>query len=385
MELTLTRAEQEIIEVARQLNRDQVIPRAAQWELQREVPVGTIRAAAGAGLAGLLVPPRYGGKGASYVATARVLEELARGCFSFAFSLVVHNNLVGNIARNGTQAQIDQYLPAMLRGERIGAFCLTEPAAGSDAASITTRAKRMDDRWELTGEKAWITNGAVADIFSVYAQTDPERGWRGIACFLVEGNTPGLQKEAPYLLMGGHAMGTNGVRLSGCRIPASSLLLGPGDGFKEAMAAIDIGRVLVAAMCCGMLQVGLECALEYAVGRRTFGRSIAQFQGLQWTLAEVATDLEAARLLTYRAAAVLDRGVRVSVEAAHAKKFATRVALTGLSSCMQVMGASGYRAGYPLGRHLGCAKMAQYLDGTTEIQNVVISRSLLRPYGVDVG
>ena len=413
----LTSAEQVLVETARDFAREQVAPHAAGWERERRVPLETFRAAAEAGLARLLPPPALGGHGVSRTALAAVMEELAAACLPFAFMLVVHNNLAGNIAANGSPGQIERFLPPLLSGERVGAFCLTEPGAGSDAAAIVTSAREEPDAreeakeqgaqggwergWVLDGEKSWITNGAVAGLFSVYAQSDPSAGWRGIVCLLVEGDTPGLTRLPPYALLGGHAMGAAGLVLSECRVPPENLLLPAGRAFKAAMEGIDLARTVVAAMCCGLLRSGLETALEYTKGRRAFGRSIAEFQGLQWQLADVSTDLAAARLLTYDAAARLDRGaaarldrgaapasergedaaaarsaVETSLAAAHAKKFATRVALRGVAECMQAMGAEGLKAEHPLGRHLASAKIAQYLDGTTEIQNVVISRAL---------
>jgi alkylation response protein AidB-like acyl-CoA dehydrogenase len=367
-----------IVETARGFAQKQVAPHAAGWELARQAPLETFRAAAGAGLTGLLVPEALGGAGLSYTGFAQVMEELAAACLPFAFMLEVHNNLGGNVARNGSEAQRERFLPPLLKGERVGAFCLTEPGAGSDAAAITTAARPDGEAWVLDGEKAWVSNGTVAGLFSVYAQTDPAKGWRGIACLLAEEETPGLERGPPYALLGGHALGTAGLTLKDCRVPAHHLLLPAGEAFRAAMEGIDIARTTVAAMCCGMLRVGLETALAHAADRRAFGRPVASFQGVQWQLADVATDLEAARLLTYAATRAIDAGEAATVAAAHAKKFATRAALQGLSECMQAMGAAGLRAEHPLGRHLASAKIAQYLDGTTEIQNVVISRALLK-------
>ncbi len=378
MDDDLTAAERAVVKRARAFACDVVAPNAAQWEASRTVPRAALAQAAAAGLCGLIVPVELGGLGLGATATARVMQELAAADMAFAFCLVVHNNLAGNIARNGTAAQAQRYLPDMLSGGRIGAFLLTEPKGGSDAAAIETRADREGDDWTLDGEKAWVTNAAVADILSVYAQTDPAAGWRGIACFLVAADAPGVERLAAYQLMGGHAMGTGGFRFTATPVAAEDLLLPAGRAFKAALAGIDLARILVGAMCCGMLQAGLECALDYAVKRRAFGQSTASFQGLQWMLADAATDLEASRLMTYDAARRLDAGADTTVAAAHAKKFASRAAHSRLADCMQAMGAAGFRADYPLARHLAGAKMAQFLDGTTEIQNVVIARSLLR-------
>lgn len=374
--------EEKLVATARDFARQVVGPQAAAWERERRVPRETLGEAAQAGLAGLLVPAAWGGSDVSYTAMARIKEELSRACMAFAFSLVCHNNLAGNIARNGTDAQRERYLRPMVRGERIGAFLLTEPGAGSDAAAISTRAEPTTDGWRLNGTKAWVTNGVIGDVLSVYAQSDPSQGWRGVVCLLVDAETPGVTREAGYGLLSGHAMGVSDVTLRDCHVGAGQLLLGAQAAFRGAMAGINIARANVAAMCCGMLAAGLERALEHTAERRAFGQSIAGFQGVQWQLADVATDLEAARLLAYQATRAIDAGETGALEAAHAKKFATRVTLSGLVDCMQVMGANGFRSEEVLGRHLGFAKLTQWMDGATEIQNVVISRELLRRRGV---
>lgn len=376
MDLNLDPHEQKLIDIAKEFAREMVMPNAAEWELAQRVPMDTIRAAASEGLMGLLVPQEYGGQGLSYTAVSRIMEELASGCMFFAFSLVVHNNLADNISRNGTPAQIDQFIPALIKGKQIGAFCFTEPEAGSDAAAMTTKASNMDGEWVLNGHKAWITNGAVANLFSVYAQTDPALGWKGIVCILVEDNASGLQRGDVYKLLCGHAMGTAELILKDCKVPEENLLIGPGTAFKAALRGIDVARANVGAMCCGMIRASLDYAVNYASNRHVFGRPVTDFQGVQWQLADVATNLEASRLLTYQATKAIDRGEDAAVKAAHAKKFATRVALTDISNCMQAMGAEGFRVDHPLVRHMAGAKMAQYLDGTTEIQNVVISRAM---------
>ena len=383
MDDDLTAEEARSVAVARDFAAEVVAPSADGWEAERCQPVEAIRAAAAAGLAGLLVPADQGGAGLRVAATARVMEELAAACMAFAFALVVHNNLAGAIARLGSPAQRARYLPDMLAGRRIGAFLLTEPGAGSDAAAIATRATRDGGGWRISGQKAWISNAAHAEILSVYAQTEPGAGARGIACFLVEADRPGVTREPAYRLLGGHALGTGGFRFEGCPASDDDLLLPPGEGFRGAMAGIDTARVVVGAMCCGMLRAGLDAALDYTAARSAFGRPLAEFQGLQWMLADAATDLEAARLLTWRAAALLDAGSDATLAAAHAKKFATRAALARLADCMQAMGAAGLRADAdrPLARHLASAKIAQYLDGTTEIQNLVIARGLWRGRG----
>ena len=370
--------ERDLIARARAFAEREIAPNAAQWEHERRVPLETVRSAAAEGLAGLMVPKERGGQGLSFTATARVLEELCRYDMALAFGLVVHNNFARAIALTGTEDQIERYLPSLIAGERIGAFGLTEPSTGSDAAAIVTRAERAGEGWRIDGEKAWVTNGAVADLVNLFAQTDPAQSARGIAAFIVEAAWPGVERLPAYAMMGGHATGTAGMRFAGVEVPEANVLCPPGQGFRAAMVGIDFARVFVAAMCCGMLRNAIDTAVGYARERTAFGRPIGDNQGLRWMLADAETDYQAARLLTFRAAALLDEGAAVAVPAAHAKKFATRVALARLSDCMQAMGAVGYRQDWPFARHLAGAKMAQFLDGTTEIQNLVIARDLMR-------
>jgi alkylation response protein AidB-like acyl-CoA dehydrogenase len=374
----LTDREAAVVERARAFAREQVGPRAAEWESTRRPCETTLRQAAREGFAGLLLAERYGGLGVTLETATRVFEEIAAAHLPFAFSLVVHANLVGAIGRLGTPQQIETLLPNLLRGQTIGAFCLTEPGTGSDAAALTTLATRDGAGWRLRGEKAWVTNGAFADLASVYVQTDPARGSRGIAAVLVSTHAPGVERLPAYGMLGGHAMGTGGLRFTDCAVEDGALLAPPGEGFKAAMAGIDLARVLLGGACCGILRESLEHAVAYARDRRAFGRPIADFQGLRWSLADVATELAAARALTYEAARLIDAGGEGSVMAAHAKKFATRAALYGVSACMRAMGAVALRDDYPLGRHLTSAQIAEYLDGTTGIQNVVIARQLFR-------
>jgi alkylation response protein AidB-like acyl-CoA dehydrogenase len=374
----------DLIDRAAAFTRDAVAPHAQSWERDRVMPVETFRAAAAQGFCGMMVPRDQGGLGIPFSAAMGVFEEIATACMAFAFSLEVQNNTARSIATSGSPDQVARYLPGLLSGDIIAAFLLTEPGAGSDAAAITTTARRDGDGWVISGDKAWVTNASTADLLCVFAQTDPEQAnrsdkWRGIATFLVEADHPGVERLAAYELMGGHAMGTGGFSFTDCRVGGDALFRGPGVGFKEAMRGIEVARAGVATLCCGMMRAGLDTALAHAAERRAFGRATIEFQGLQWMLADVATDLEAARLLTHAAAQAIDDG-HGTVAASHAKKFATRAALKGLADCMQVMGAAGYKADHPLGRHLACAKMAHYLDGTTEIQNLIIARDLTRDF-----
>lgn len=378
-DLHLTTTERRLVGLAGEFARDAVAPAAARWEQERSLPRTTVTDAATAGLGGLLAPVELGGAGIGVVALARVVEQLAAADLAFAFVLVVHNNLVGSVARRGTAAQQAELLPAMIAGHRLGAFLLTEPTGGSDAAALRTTATRTGDGWTLDGDKAWITGATHADVLAVYAQTDPALASKGIAAFLVDAGRSGVARTEPYALLGTHALGAGGFTFRGVEVGEGDLYVPPGEGFRAAMEGIDAARALVGAMCSGMLATALAAAVSHTRRRPAFGATIADFQGVQWMLADVATDLVAARRLAYDAAAAVQAGAPgAAVAAAHAKKFATRVALGGIAQCMQVMGADGLRHTHPLARHLAAAKVAQYLDGATEIQNVVIARALFR-------
>jgi alkylation response protein AidB-like acyl-CoA dehydrogenase len=369
--------EKQALQAARTFRDEHITPFADGIELRRETAISTLRLASQYGLLALQVATAHGGGGLSAVAAARVYEEIAEGCLAHAFSLEVHNNIANLVSRRATTEQQDRWLPRLLSGDAIAAFCLTEPSTGSDAAAIRCLAHRTGNDWVLNGEKAWVTNAAEADLFAIWAQTDAAGGWRGITAFLVEREAKGLTVTDPYQLMGGHAMGTAGILLRDCRVSADGLISPPGEAFKLAMEGITSARIFVSAQCCGILNAGLKRAISYVSGRKAFGRPVGSFQGLQWKLVDVATQREAARLLVYRAAAAADNGLPATVEAAQAKKFATAAAVSGLVACMQVMGANGFLIDSTLGRHLATAKMAEYLDGTSEIQNVVVARSLL--------
>jgi alkylation response protein AidB-like acyl-CoA dehydrogenase len=271
----------------------------------------------------------------------------------------------------------NRYLHRLISGEAIGAFLLTEPSAGSDATSIQTLATEKNDKFILNGTKAWVTNGVNADLLAVFVQTVPGSSAKGIAGFVIEADMPGISVRPAYNMLGNHAMGVNELTFSNCSVDAESMAFAPGAGFKAAMYGINVARFGVAAMCNGALEGGLNIALDYAKKRETFGRPIINHPGLQWQLAEVATQLEASRMLTYSTAEIIDTGEDFTIMAAHAKKFATRAAFEGLSTAMQVMGANGLLRENPLARQLSGARVTYYMDGTTEIQNVVIGRSLI--------
>jgi len=380
-ELALSQAESRLLEQAREFSRREVGPNAARWERERLYPRESIRAAAALGLTRIQVPAALGGLDLRFRAKVRVLEEIARDDFAFAFALVNTHNSASRLARDGNDSQRARYLAGLMRGELIGAVSLTEPTAGSDFPSIRTRAERVAGGWLLNGEKAWLTNGSAVDVIVVYAQTEPAAGASGIAAFVVDARREGFERGAAYALAGAHAIGAAGFRLSNYFAADDELFYAPGAAFKNALGSITGARIYVAAMCCGMVEEALELALARARARSTFGRPLIERQGLRWMLADVATDLDAARLLSYRAARLLEAGQDAVLAAAHAKKFAARVAELRLPQCMQVFGAEGLMEAHPFGRHLAAARAANYADGSTEMQNERIAAYLER--GID--
>jgi len=377
---SLTAAERALLDRARRFRRDYVAPRAALWERERALPQEAIREAARLGLTAIEVPEAQGGQGADFMAKTLIAEELARSCMGFAFSLINTQNVAARIARQGTPAQIARYLAPLIAGERRGGTALTEPGAGSDFPAIATTARKIEGGWVLQGEKAWLTNGASAETIIVFAKTDAAPGTAGIAAFLIDATMPGFERLPAYDLMGGHAIGAGGFRLNDVRIGEDAVFHPPGEAFRRALGGINGARVYVAAMCCGMVAEALRIALDYATRRQAFGKRLLDHQGLRWSLVEVATELEAARLLTYHAAAIIAGEGDAVLAAALAKKFAVEMAGRRLGQCMQAMGAEGLREEYPIGRHIACARIAAYVDGTTEIQNERIGALLERTY-----
>ena len=377
MTANFSETEERLIAKSKEFAKNILEPNASHWARGEQLGRDFFLQAAEYELCGLLAPAQTGGGGLGYHAFACVLEQLAAVCFASTFALVVHNNLVSNIARNGDEEH-KKLLPAMLAGKKIGAFLLTEPNAGSDASAIVTTVQKVDGQGQLSGAKAWITNGSIADVLSIYIQTEPGAGAKGIANYLIDAESPGVTRTASYELAGAGAMNVCGFEFSQSPLNQKDLMIEAGRAFKVAMAGIDLARAVVAAMCCGMLKRSLQISVEYGKARQVFGQSVATHQYPQHLLADVSTDLEAARALTDKALRALERSGGATVAAAHAKKFATKIALQRIADCMQMMGANGALGEYPMSRHLACAKLAQYVDGTSEIQNVVLARELFK-------
>lgn len=377
MDRDITSEEQDILSAVKAWAKEFVAPRAEAWERNRVCARDAFESAADAGLTGLFVGRDHGGSGLGAVAYSRVFEEIAAIDMGVAFMLTVHNNYGVSIANHATGPHRDGWLADAMAGRTLGGFGLTEPNVGSDAAHISTTATRVDGGWKLDGVKAWVSSGVELDMIAVYATTDATLGHRGIAAFLVPSDSEGFIVEEPYHLLGAHSLGTTSIRFEGCLVPDEAMFIPPGRGFSAALAGIDMARVIVGAMSCGMMRTALDAATARVKGRDAFGGRLADLQNTRFVLADVATDLEAARLLTYRAARMMQDGEDASIAAAHAKKFATRAAERRIADCMQVMGAESTKHDSALPRHLAASRLTNYMDGATEIQNVVISRALL--------
>jgi len=371
-------ADRRLIDVARNFAREVVGPNAAAWERSRAFPKDAIRAAAKLGLTRIETPTALGGAGASFSVKLRIGEEIARHDFAFAFSLINTQNVAARVALGGTENHRAKYLAGLLSGDLIGGTALSEPGAGSDFPAITTLATKVAGGFEITGEKAWITNIAAADLLIVYAKTAQEAKGDSIAAFLIDAREPGFERLPPFELMGAHAIGVGGFRLKGLRVADADMLYPPGQAFKRALTSINGARAYVAAMCCGMIAEALALATGRGRERRSFGVPLLAHQGLRWSLVDVANTLEAMRLLAYRAAKLIDDGQDAMLAAAHAKKFAGEHTLAALAACQQAMGAEGLREVYPLGRHMAGARVATYVDGSTEMQNERIGSTLGR-------
>ncbi len=371
-----------LLELTRELAAAELAPRAAEYEHDKRFPREVFRTLGKAGLLGLAYPEEHGGGGQPYEVYLQVLEELASAWGSVAIGVSVHTLACSPVANFGTQAQKDRWLPDMLGGDLLGAYCLSEPGSGSDAAALATKAVLDGDsetgEWVVDGTKAWITHGGVADFYNLLVRTSGE-GPRGISCLLADAATPGLSAGVPERKMGTGASTTAQIRLEGARVPADRLIGAPGQGFEIAMSALDSGRLGIAACAVGLAQAALDAAVDYARGRQQFGRPIAEHQGLSFMLADMATSVTVARATYLLAARLRDAGRPFATEAAMAKLFATDMAMKVTTDAVQVFGGYGYVEDYPVERYMREAKVLQIVEGTNQIQRVVIGRALTRP------
>ncbi len=364
-------------DTARQFAKERFAPHAAAWDENAIFPVEVLRAAASLGFAGIYVREDVGGAGLGRLDAAVIFEELAQGCPSTAAYISIHNMSAWMIDAFGDEALRKRYLPDLTAMRRFASYCLTEPGAGSDAASLTTRATKDGDNYVLNGAKAFISGGGVADIYVVMARTGGE-GARGISTFVVEKGTPGLNFGAQERKLGWKSQPTAAVLFENCRVPAVNRIGAEGQGFRIAMGGLDGGRINIAACSLGGAQYALDRTLAYVQERRQFGRPLAEFQALRFKLADMATDLEAARLMVWRAACLLDaRDPKAMSAAAMAKRFATDVGFDVVNQALQLHGGYGYLRDFPIERVLRDLRAHQILEGTNEIMRVIIARDLL--------
>ncbi len=366
----------DLLALVRDIAESELAPLAADAEERGEFPRDSLRVLGRAGLMSLTQPEEYGGGGLPYEPYLRVLEEVSRHWLTVGISVSVHSLAVFPLLEAGTPEQKAAWLPMMLSGETLGAYCLSEAHSGSDAAALRTRAERDGGDYVVTGAKAWITHGGVADFYTVMARTSDD-GHRGISCLVVPADSAGLSFAEPERKMGATASRTAGVILDGVRVPAGHRIGPEGAGFPIALAALDAGRLGIAACAVGLAQAALDAATAYACDRRQFGRPIADFQGLQFMLADMATHVEAARALYREAARRKDRGESFSRQAAMAKLFATDTAMRVTTDAVQVFGGYGYTRDFPVERYFREAKVLQIVEGTNQIQRMVIARDLV--------
>ena len=364
-----------LLTLARDIADGELAPKAADFEARAEFPAEVLRTLGKAGLLGLPYPEEFGGGGQPYEVYAQVLEILAYRWLSVAESVNVHTVACRALVAHGTDEQRRTFLPAMLDGLALGANCMSEAAAGSDAAAMTTRAVRDGDAYVVDGTKAWVTHAGVADLYLVYCRTSGS-GARGITCLLADGNTPGLLPQPREKKMGVSSSPTAQIVFDGARIPADRRVGREGSGFLVAMDSLQGGRIGIAACAVGLAQAAFDYAVEYARTREQFGQRVLAFQGIGFLLADLATQIAAARALTLAAARLLDAGRPFAVEAAKAKLFATDVAMRVTTEAVQVLGGYGYVTDHPVERWMREAKLLQLVEGTNQIQRVVISQAL---------
>ena len=378
MDLGLSPEQREIQALAREFAQAEIDPHAAAWDRECRFPAELFRKLGEVGLMGICVPEELGGAGAGFVAYVLALEELSRADAGVGVTVAVHTSAATlPIVAFGSAGQRERFVPPLARGETIGAFALTESDAGSDAASLRTRAARQDDgSWRIDGAKQWITNGGAAGTFILFARSDPQQpGARGISAFLLDAAHVRVDRHTEKL--GLNSSSTVDVVLDGAEVPADRLLHAEGRGFEVAMATLDGGRIGIAAQAVGIARAAYEVASAYALERRQFGQRIADFQAIQWKLADMATEIDAARLLVLRAAWRREQGLSHTVEGAQAKLFASEMARRQTAEAIQVLGGYGYTKEFPVERYYRDAKITEIYEGTSEIQRLVIARELL--------
>ncbi len=379
MDLALTSEQTLIRDTARDFAAKVVLPKAAEIDRTHRFPREIVDKLGEMGLMGVAIPEEWGGAGMDNVSYALAMEEISRACASTGVIMSVNNSLVCDpIFRFGSEAQKRRWLISLASGKLLGCFALSEPEAGSDAAAQKTTAVRKGDGWVLNGTKNFITNGPDSDVVVLFAMTEPAKGVKGISTFLVPSDAEGVKVGPPDDKLGIRGAPSSQIFLTDCALSADALLGEPGQGFKIAMSTLDGGRIGIAAQAVGIARAAFEDATKYALERKTFGKPIAEHQAIQFKLADMCTEIDAARLLVWRAAAKKDSGARYSTEASMAKVFASEAANRAAKEGVQIFGGYGYLGDYPAERHFRDAKITEIYEGTSEIQRLVIAGSLLK-------
>jgi alkylation response protein AidB-like acyl-CoA dehydrogenase len=379
LDFDLTDEQQEVKRLAREFAESEITPHRLEWDEAQHFPVDLMKKLAQLGFLGVLFPQEYGGAGLGYLEYVTVIEEISRVDGAIGLSVAAHNSLCSNhIFTFGTVAQKRKFLAPLAAGEKLGAWGLTEPEAGSDASGTQTTAVKDGDSYVLNGAKTFTTHGTYGDIFVLMAVTDRSQGNKGISAFILEKGTPGLRPGKKESKLGCRASDTSEVILENCRVPVGNLLGEEGQGFINCLEILDGGRISIAALAVGMAQGALEASLNYARQRKQFGQPISEFQAIQWKLADMATEIDAARLLTYRAAYLKNQKRRATKEASMAKLFASEVGVRVATEAIQIHGGYGYIKDYPVEKFYRDSKICTLGEGTSEIQRLVIARQILK-------
>ncbi|HEY8629386.1 MAG TPA: acyl-CoA dehydrogenase family protein [Gaiellaceae bacterium] len=377
MDFDLTQDQREIQALTRDFAQAEIDPHASQWDREHHFPRELFGKLAELGLMGVCVPEEYGGAGADFLSYILVLEELSRADAGVGVTVAVHTSAATlPVLTYGTDEQKSRFVPPLARGEQLGAFALTEAEAGSDAGALRTKAEQSGDGWKITGAKQWITNGRHAGTFILFARTDPETaGARGVSAFILDAEHVRVTRDEEKL--GLNSSVTNDLVVEGAQVGRDRLLHEENRGFRVAMGTLDGGRIGIAAQALGIAQAGFEVARAYAAERRAFGQRIADFQAIQHKLADMSMEIDAARLLVYRAAWLKQQGRRHTEEGAKAKLFASEMARRQTAEAIQILGGYGYTKEFPVERYYRDAKITEIYEGTSEIQRLVIARSIL--------
>ncbi len=379
MELELTDEQRLVQKTAADFARAEVLPKAAEIDQKHRHPKELVARMAELGLLGIAVPEQYGGAGFDTLSYVLAMEEISRACASTGVIMSVNNSLVCDpLVKFGTEAQKQKWLVPLASGKKLGCFALSEPEAGSDAAAQKTIARLVGDEWVINGVKNWITNGPVADVCILFTMNDPAKGHKGITAFILPMDHAGVRCGPADKKLGIRGSQSCQIFLDDVRLSKEHLLGEVGGGFKVAMSTLDGGRIGIASQALGIARAALEDATAYACERRTFGKPIAQHQAIQFKLADMATEIDAARLLTWRAATLKDQGARHTAESSMAKVFASEVANRAAKEAVQIFGGNGYVEDFPVERHFRDAKITEIYEGTSEIQRLVIAASLLK-------